>query len=53
MDTWDLYFSGIVGWCMHPRNLEKDERTLEEMITDAALIADLMIKIKEDRKCPG
>lgn len=49
MDIWDFYFSTMVGWCMHPRNLEKDTRTYEQMINDAADVADLMIKIKENR----
>lgn len=23
---WDVYYSGVVGWSLHPRNLEKDKR---------------------------
>ena len=49
---WDVYYSGVVGWCLHPRNLEKDTRSTEDMLRDSADIVDKMIKIRRER-CLG
>lgn len=49
---WDLYFTGVVGWQMHPRNLEKHPRCLSDMLDDAAKVADEMIERRRLR-CRG
>ena len=49
---WDVYYSGVVGWCLHPRSLEKESRSVDEMLRDSADIVDKMIKIRRER-CLG
>lgn len=48
MDVWDIYFSGLVGWSLHPGYLRDGARsmTLDEC-------ADLADKMCEVRKCRG
>lgn len=51
-NLWDLYYSGVVGWALHPGYLKDDGRhrmTLEE----CADLVDEMIKIRRQRKCRG
>jgi hypothetical protein len=47
--VWDLYFVGIVGWQLHPKNVKEDERTLEQMLEDSMYIVDLMLKKRNER----
>ena len=50
---WDLYYSGVVGWCLHPRNLEKDQRSIDTMLMESAEIVDKMIEVRRKRLCRG
>ncbi len=47
MTAWDVYFSGIVGWCLHP-GYNAGDPDLEW----CADLADRMVEVRE-RRCPG
>ncbi len=46
-EAWDIYFSGAVGWTLHPGH-NKDQAKKPTLL-DCADIADDMIKIRRDR----
>lgn len=51
MDTWDLFFMTVVGWQFHPGYLREGAEALS--LEECALLADEMVRLKEDRVCRG
>ncbi len=50
MNEWDLYFSAIVGWSLHPGYLKDESSRLT--LVQAADLADRMMEVRESR-CLG
>lgn len=48
MDVWDVYFSTLVGWQLHPAHKRYNNLTLT--LNECADLADEMVRIKEERK---
>lgn len=46
MEIWDLYFSGIVGWKLHPGYKRAD---VDIDLNACADLADKMIAVREER----
>jgi len=46
MEIWDFYFSGLVGWQLHPGNQKEPD------LEGAADMADAMLKVRNER-CHG
>lgn len=47
--VWDIYYAQIAGFQFHPRNVQKETRSVDEMLEDSADIVDKMIKIRRER----
>lgn len=45
MDVWDLYFSTIVGWNLHPGNNRDNAKKLT--LEEAAKLANEMCEVRE------
>lgn len=50
MDVWDIYFSGIVGWSLHPGYLREGVRPLT--LDECADLADDMMEVRQWRGLP-
>lgn len=51
MDVWDIYFSGIVGWQMHPGYLREGAKPLS--LEECAQVATDMVKEREKWRTPA
>jgi hypothetical protein len=51
MNTWDIYFSTVVGWSLHPGY--NKEGTKKISLEEAAKIADEMMRLRGERKWLG
>lgn len=49
-DVWDMYFSGIVGWGLHPGYLKYEPDDDKMTLDDCADLADRMMKVREERR---
>lgn len=47
MSDWDLYFTTVVGWQMHPGYLREGAKPLS--LSECAAVADEMLLLKEER----
>lgn len=48
MDVWDLYFSTLCSWHLHPGYLR--EGAVKPTLEECADIADEMLKIRDERR---
>lgn len=48
--VWDLYFSGLVGWALHPGYMKDGRRTMS--LEQCADLADEMMIVRRER-CLG
>jgi hypothetical protein len=47
MEVWDLYFSALCSWVLHPGYLR--EGAVRPSIEQCAEIADAMLKVRNER----